>query len=81
MNIKELQTWLNDKGAYPKLIADGIPGPRTENAILQVFTNKNAIAITEDQLLSLARELGDTDTKRIKAVADVESGGSGWFNT
>lgn len=81
MNIKELQTWLNDKGAYPKLVVDGMPGPRTENAILQVFTNKNAIAITEDQLISLARELGDTNTKRIKAVASVESGGSGWFNS
>ena len=79
MNIKELQIWLNKKGASLK--EDGIPGPRTEKAILDIFTNKNAVAITEDQLLSLARELGDKDTKRIKAVAKVESGGSGWFET
>ena len=81
MNIKELQVWLNKHGATPKLTEDGLGGKRTEAAVLQVFKNKNAKAVTEEQLLTLAKELGDTNTKRIKAVAKVESGGSGWFNS
>ena len=51
MNIKELQTWLNDHGATPKLKVDGIAGTLTRVAIIQVFVNKNAKAITEEQLL------------------------------
>lgn len=81
MNIKELQTWLNDHGATPKLKVDGIAGTLTRVAIIQVFVNKNAKAINEEQLLQLSKELGDTSTKRMKAVATVESGGSGWFTS
>lgn len=81
MNIKELQQWLNDHGANPKLTVDGLAGTLTRAAIIQVFVNKNAKAITEDELLSIAKELGDTNTKRIKAVAKVESGGAGWFDS
>ena len=60
MNIKELQTWLNDHGATPKLKVDGIAGTLTRVAIIQVFVNKNAKAINEEQLLQLSKELGDT---------------------
>lgn len=81
MNLKELQIWLNSHGASPKLVEDGLKGPKTEQAILQVFKNTNAKAVTEEQLLHLSKVLGDTNTKRIKAVAKVESGGSGWFNS
>lgn len=78
MNVKELQIWLNDKGANPKLIADGIGGPRTRDAIYQVFKNKSAPAATEMDLMKIAHTLGDNSTKRIKAIAKVESNGSAW---
>lgn len=81
MNIKELQVWLNNHGATPALTEDGLAGPLTRKAIIQVFTNKNAKAITEEEMLTLSKELGETSTKRLKAVATVESGGSGWFNS
>jgi len=81
MNVKELQIWLNAHGATPKLKEDGIGGTKTKEAILQVFTNKNAKAVTEDELKSLSVSLGDTNTKRIKAVSAVESGGNGWFTS
>ena len=81
MNIKELQEWLNNHGATPKLIVDGVGGTKTKNAIYQVFTNKSATAVTEAELQTLAKELGDTNTKRIRAVSTVESGGAGWFNS
>lgn len=81
MNISELQQWLNLHGATPKLKVDGIAGTLTRTAIIQVFVNKEASAITEDELLTIAKLLGDSDTRRIKAVAAVESGGSGWFDS
>lgn len=79
MNVKEMQVWLNKHGA--NITADGIGGPKTKAAIIKVFTNKSAPAVTQEELLSLAKELGDTSDKRIKAVAAVESGGAGWFNS
>lgn len=79
MNVKEMQMWLNQHGA--NIVADGIGGPKTKDAIIKVFTNKAAPAITQEELLTLAKELGDTTDKRIKAVASVESGGAGWFNS
>lgn len=78
MDIENLQEWLNNHGAYPKLKVNGVAGSKTKQAIIQVFTNINAIPITQEQLLFIAKDLGDVDTKRIKAVAKVESGGSGW---
>lgn len=81
MNVKELQIWLNNKGANPKLIPDGIGGPATRTAFLKVFTNKNAKAITEEELLEVAKKLGDTSTKRIKAVAKVETNGASFDST
>mgnify|MGYP002651479918 CR=1 FL=1 len=81
MNVSELQQWLNEHGATPKLKVDGLGGALTRAAFIQVFINKNAKAITECDLMDLAKELGDNSTKRIKAVSKVESNGSGWFDS
>lgn len=81
MNIVELQSWLNAHGATPKLVEDGKAGTLTRAAIIQVFVNKDAKLVTEEELLELSKSLGDTSTKRMKTVAAVESGGSGWFNS
>lgn len=81
MNVRELQQWLNAHGADPILKIDGDGGKETRRAFLQVFVNKNAKAITSEQLLDIAKRLGDTSTKRINAVAKVESTGGGWFDT
>lgn len=79
--VKELQIWLNDHGATPKLKEDGIGGTLTKAAFIQVFINKNAKAITKEQLLEIAKSLGDNNTKRIEAVGKVESAGSGWYDS
>ena len=82
LNVAWMQKWLNANGAMPALLIDGKGGDLTKDAILQVFTNKNAQAITQEQLQSIARDLGDTNTKRINAVAKVESGPyGGWFSS
>lgn len=86
MNVKELQTWVNSKikeRGYniPNLKNDGIWGSLSRAAFIQVFVNKNAVAITDKQLLEVANLLGDSNTKRIKAVSKVESAGSGWFTS
>lgn len=78
MDIENLQEWLNNHGAYPRLKVDGIAGNKTKQAILQVFTNINPKQITQEELLFIAKDLGDTNTKRINAVAKVESNGKGW---
>lgn len=78
VNVAWMQKWLNSKGA--NLVIDGRGGSLTRAAIIQVFVNKNAQAITQEQLQSIARDLGDSNTKRIQAVAKVESGQyGGWF--
>lgn len=79
MNVKELQQWLNTKGA--NIVADGVGGPKTREAFIKVFTNKKASAVSEGELLEAAKKLGDTNTKRIKAVAKTESNGSGYFDS
>ncbi len=78
MNVKELQQWLNSKGA--NIVADGVGGPKTRDAFIKVFTNKKADAVTESQILDIAKTLGDTSTRRIKAVAKVESGTGAYTN-
>lgn len=84
MNAAELQEWLNDKGqhidGYVPLVVDGIGGRSTRQAFIQVFKNKNAHAVTESDLMYIAQSLGDTDTKRIKAIGKVESAGSPYQN-
>lgn len=78
MKVSDLQLWLNKKGANPQLKVDGVGGPATRNAIYQIFKCANAKAVTEDELLSFAKQLGDSDTKRIKAVGKVETNGTAW---
>lgn len=79
LNVATMQKWLNSKGA--NLIVDGKGGSLTRSAIIQVFVNKNAPAITQAQILSIANQLGDLTDRRIKAVAKVESNGGGWFDS
>lgn len=78
LNVAWMQKWLNVHGACPVLEVDGVGGSLTRAAIIQVFVNKQALPIYESQLQTIAEELGDTTTKRIKAVAVVESGPYGF---
>ena len=75
---KDFQSFLKDQGFYFGNI-DGIIGRGSKSAILACFQNKKAVAITTSELLTFAKALGDTNTVRIRAVAKVESAGSGWF--
>lgn len=76
---KHFQEFLKTKGFYTGSI-DGVIGSGTKKAILACFKNKKAAAITPQDLLVFAKQLGDTNTVRIRAVAKVESAGAGWFN-
>ena len=75
MNISEFQSWLNRHGANIKV--DGQAGPATRAAIMQVFTNKDAKAITPAAIEDIAIRLGVTG-RQVRAVAKVESAGGGW---
>lgn len=75
MNATELQTWLNEHGAT--LVVDGYPGELTRAAILKVFTNDCAPAVTEQDIALLSARLG-CSTRQLRAVSKVESGGSGF---
>lgn len=79
-DVAWVQMWLN-LNAGTNLEIDGVWGTASRAAFINAFANRNAPAITEDELLEIARQLGDTDTKRIKAVAKVESNGGGFFNS
>lgn len=74
---KEFQTWLNDHDA--SLTVDGVIGAKTRDAILEVFTNKDAPAISDDQLTTLARRI-EANPRQIAAIAKVETNGSGFTN-
>ena len=63
LNVAWMQKWLNAHGAYPALMIDGDGGSLTRSAIINVFVNKNAQAITQEQLQSIARDLGETKTR------------------
>ena len=84
MNMKELQKWLNQKSTELNIgitiNTDGLGGPKTKDLFLKVMQNKQARAITEEELKEFANQLGDNSTTRIKAIAKVESNGSGWDN-
>lgn len=75
MNLRDLQLWLNAHGA--SLIVDGRPGPATRSAILNVFINRNAPAVTPQDIAQVAARLGGTP-RQVAAVATVESAGGGW---
>lgn len=83
MNVADMQIWLNNKIKLNNLnlkplVVDSVGGPATRNAVYQVFKCTNAKAVTEAELLEFAKQLGDTNTKRIKAVGKVETNGSAW---
>ena len=83
MNVADMQIWLNTKSKQNNLniaplVIDGIGGPATRNMIYQVFKCTNAKPVTEAELLDFAKQLGDTNTKRIKAIGKVETSGSAW---
>lgn len=75
MNLKELQAWLNQRGA--NIAVDGKAGPATRAAIIETFRNKSAPACPDTEKASIARTLGGS-LKQLKAVDTVESGGAGW---
>jgi N-acetylmuramidase len=79
MDVRSMQTWLGLHGA--DVLVDGQGGPTTRAAILKVFTNKNAKAITDVELRAISAYLGDPNGIRLKKVAKVESAASGWFNS
>ena len=80
MNVKQLQEWLNNKGASPKLVCDGIGGPKTRSAFIQVFKNKNATSVTQSDILEYSKILGDASPRRLNAIAKVESSGNPYDN-
>ena len=75
MNLRDLQLWLNAHGA--SLVVDGKGGPATRSAILNVFVNKSAPAVTPADIAQVAARLGGTP-RQVAAVAKVESAGGGW---
>jgi hypothetical protein len=77
MTPADLQTWLNAHGQC--LAVDGKIGPASQAAIVAVFTNRNAAAVTDSQIAAYALRLGCT-VKQLRAVAKVESGGSAFDN-
>lgn len=55
------------------LTQDGVFGPKTRAAFMQLFVNKNAPAITETDLQDAARRIG-VPVANLKALAEKESG-------
>lgn len=75
MNLIDFQAWLGAHG-HP-VDVDGVGGPQTRAAILSVFTNPCADAVTDDQIQVLADRLG-CSPKQLRAVGQVESAGGGF---
>lgn len=77
-----IQKFLNVYGGQTPLVVDGLWGSLSKSTFLLAFVNKNAKAITDAEKLEIAKQLGDTNLKRINAVAKVESGpDGGWFSS
>lgn len=79
-DVAWIQAWLN-ANCGTDLEIDGVWGSSSRRTFISAMACRTAPAITEQELQTIAEQLGDSDTKRIKAVADVESNGSGWFNS
>jgi len=73
--ILNLQHWLNNHGV--SLAEDGRWGKQTRNGVIEAFRNTKADAITQDEIKALANR-HDFNLRAMKAVAKVESAGSGW---
>ena len=76
--VRNLQTWLNSKGA--KLTIDGQWGPATRSAVIETFRNTDAPAVTPAELKMYADSLGVT-ARQLATVGVVESAGGGWDDT
>lgn len=78
----DYQNWLIGKGKNVGAAgADGTIGKATKQATFELFSDLKAKAISSEELKKLSVLLGDnTGTAKIRAVAEVESGGSGWLN-
>lgn len=77
MTPTDLQLWIAAHGQ--PIEADGAFGPKSRAALEAVFTNTCADATTDDDIAAFAARLG-CSVKQLKAVALVESGGSGFDN-
>lgn len=75
MTIAEFQRWLNGHGASIEVSGQGDAATRA--AILSVFTNLDAPAVSGDELVDFANRCG-ASLKQLKAVATVESAGGGF---
>lgn len=76
--VADLQYWLTRKGA--KIKVDGIGGPKTRQAILDVFRNTKAERISHTERLRLAARTG-ASLRQISAVSAVEAPRGGWDRT
>lgn len=76
--IRNLQRWMGTHGT--PVTIDGVWGPQTRNAVIEVFRNTAAPAATPAEINLIADQYG-FDRRAMRAVAQVESGGSGWDNT
>lgn len=72
MDVKALQAALGVK-------ADGNFGPISTAALFEAFSNRNAPAITDDEIAAFAARLG-CSVRQLKAVSIVESAGAGFDN-
>lgn len=77
-NREALQRFLVSKGA--DLVIDGVVGPKTQDAIFNLFGNRGAPAVTPAEIAMIARELGAAP-EQVRAVAAVESGGDPFLPT
>lgn len=77
--LKSLQRWINLMGWQPALTEDGLSGPATRAAIIGIFRNTHAPAITLTQEQAFAQRLGGT-VRQLRAVAATESAGGGFQN-
>jgi hypothetical protein len=75
MMIAAFQRWLNEHGA--SIAEDGQGGAQTRAAILSVFTNREAPAVSDAELADFAERCG-ASLKQLQAVAKVESAGGGF---
>ena len=77
MDLRDFQLWMNAHGA--NLVVDGKRGPATRSAILNLFVNRDAAAVTPADISQIAARLGGSP-RQVSAVSAVESAGGGWDN-
>lgn len=75
--LAEFQKWLNNHGAQPLLVEDGLAGPVTRSAIIETFRNTDAPGITPEQEKQIADAI-PISLRQLRAIAITESAGGGW---